>query len=250
MVNVLKDRRKIGDFYLTKEVKVDEKSIRKTLMPELELIKDLELREKAVKAWAFACQMGGYEQLEDIPTEAFEWMPKVSNIQHQKDTARIAAALAKVLKELGTELNEDYCIAGALCHDLGKPIEWRNNQSGIYAIRNGVGVFYGENPNMPSIGKITSHQIARHSVWSLYVAMTVGMPEHIVHIVASHSKEGEHLLRSPEAWVVRFADEIWWHEVARRHMGEYPGAPMPDRLEAQSHRRRLDWRKGPTKRKL
>jgi putative nucleotidyltransferase with HDIG domain len=225
--------------------KVNEESVRETLVPELDLIRDVDLKVKAVKAWTLACQMGGYERLEDVPTEAFEWLPNVSNIQHQKDCARIASALAKVLKELGVHLNEDYCVVGALCHDVGKPLEWRNNQPGYYAVRQGVGVFYGKNPEMPSIGQNASYQVARHSVWSFHIAMTVGMPEHLAHIVGAHSREGELLLRSPEAWVVRYADEIWWDEIAKQYMGGYPGGPMPDRFEAQAHARRLDWRKGP-----
>ena len=249
-MRILRGERKKSILHPMREKRVDEESVRKVLMPELELIGDTELREKVVKAWALACRMGGYRRLEDVPTEAFEWMPNVSNIQHQKDAARIAAALTKVLKEIGVELNEDYCIAAALCHDLGKPVEWRNNQPGVYAIRQGVGVFYGKNPKMPPIGGKASYQIARHSVWSFHIAMSVGMPEHVAHAVGSHSREGELLLRSPEAWVVRFADEIWWTEVARQRMGGYPGAPMPDRLEAQSHSRRLDWRKGPIGKKL
>ena len=222
---------------------IDEKSIRKALMPELKLIRNVELREKAVDAWTLACRLGGYTRLEDIPTEAFDWMPNVSNIQHQKDAARIASVLANVLVDLGVELNKDYCVTGALCHDLGKAMEWRSQQPGVYTIRKGVGVFYGKNPNMPSIGRVASYQIARHSTWSFHIAMTVEMPEHIAHIVGSHSREGELLLRSPEAWVVRRADEIWWEQVARQEMGGYPGAPMPDRLEELSHVRQLGSRK-------
>lgn len=227
---------------------VNEESVRRTLMPELDLIRDPDLRDKVVKAWMLACQLGGYEHLEDVPTEAFEWLPNVSNIQHQKGAARIAAALAKVLKELGVELNEDYCVAGALCHDVGKPLEWRNQQPGVYAIR-GAGTFYGRNPNMPPIGEKASYQVARHPVWSFHIAMTVGMPEHVAHIIGAHSREGELLLRSPEAWVVRYSDEIWWDEVGKKHMGGYPGGPIPDRLESQSHSIRLDWKKGPSEEK-
>ncbi len=209
-----------------KKDKIDRESVRKKLMPELELVEDPVLRKKIVKAWTLACQMGGYERLEDIPTEKFEWMPNVSNIQHTKDTARIAAAIEQVLRELGVSLNRDYIIAGALCHDLGIPIEWRNKQSGIFSTITGAGVFYGENPKMPSLEGNVSYQVARHSTWSFHVAIAAGMPEHVLHIVGSHSKEGEFLLRSPEAWVVHEADLIWWRQVGRQSMGGFPG-PIP-----------------------
>jgi putative nucleotidyltransferase with HDIG domain len=227
------------ELYLMEKSTISKDEVRKGLMPELELIKDAGLREKVVEAWTLACKMGGYSRLEDIPSEAFEWAPDIPNIKHQKESARIAAALAKVLRESGVELNEDYCIAGALCHDLGKPIEWRNKQPGIYAIRNGTGTFYGKNPNMPSIGDKTSYQVARHPVWGFHIAMTVGMPEHLAHIIGSHSREGDLLLRSPEAWIVRYADEIWWSVVGTKHMGGFPGGPIPDKLEADSHPVRL-----------
>src|SRR5208282_2668024 len=151
----------------------------------------------------------------------------------------------RVLKELGVELNEDYCVTAALCHDLGKPVEWRNNQAGIFAQRDGVGTFYGKNPNMPSIGEKASYQVARHPVWGFYIAMTVGLPEAVVHAISAHSREGELLLRSPEAWIVRNADEIYWKQVGRQNMGGFPGAPMPDHLDSSSITRRLDWKKGP-----
>jgi len=129
---------------------------------------------------------------------------------------------------------------GALCHDLGKPVEWRKNQPGIFSNRTGAGVFYGENPNMSTLEEGASYQVARHPLWSLYITMAVGMPEHIIHIVASHSGEGELLLRSPEAWVVRHADEIWWHQVARQAMGGHPGPAPQWREGAPSHRRRIN----------
>ena len=70
-----------------------EETVRKALEPELSLIKDQSLREKAVKAWTMACQIGGYARLEDVPTEMYERHPKLSNIAHQKHTTRIAKAI-------------------------------------------------------------------------------------------------------------------------------------------------------------
>lgn len=245
----LKSKKEVNDSFGKRKEKLEEKTVRKTLMPELELIKDSDLREKVVKAWALACQMGGYVRLEDVPMERFDCMPDVPNIRHQKETAQIAFALVNVLKKLGFRLNEDYVVAGALCHDVGKPIEWKNNQSGILSRITGAEVFYGENPNMPSIEENVSYQIARHPVWGLYVAMVAGMPEHVVHIIASHSFEGDFLLRSPEAWLVRQADHIWWHYIGRQIMGGYPG-PIPQWREGLPlyYRRQLDSEKGPKKR--
>ena len=209
-------------------------------MPELKFIDDSDLQEKAVSAWTYSCRRGGYERLEDIPTERFDRLPNVSNVQHQKDTARIAAAIVKVLIESHVSLNRDYTITGALCHDVGKPIEWKKNQQGIFAFDNktGAGAFYGENPDMPSLEEGASYQIARHSMWGLHVAMVVGMPEHIAHIISAHSYEGDFLLRSPEAWVVKQADEIWWQQIGRQALEEHPG-PIPSWQEGMSTYKRI-----------
>jgi putative nucleotidyltransferase with HDIG domain len=172
-------------------------------------------------------------------------MPNTSNIQHQKGTARIAVSIARTLKELGVKLNGDYVAAGSLCHDVGKPIEWRNGQRGVYSTASGAGTFYGENPNMPSIDEGMSYQVARHPIWGLYVAMQVGMPEHVVHIITSHSYEGEHLFKSQEALIVRVADVIWWEQVAHEILGKWPDVESPLQKGKVYRHRKLEWREGP-----
>lgn len=189
-----------------------EESVRNVLEPELNMISDPDLRDKAVKAWTIACRMGGYRRLEDCPTEQFERLPNTSNIEHQKQTARIAAAIIKVLKETGNpaNVNEDYAVAAALCHDLGKPVEWRANASGIFY----RGVYYGKNPEMPPM-EDTSYQAARHPVWGFHIALSVGMPERIAHAIGMHSREGDNIRRSPESLVVYFADHVWWQLIGQ-----------------------------------
>ncbi len=227
---------KLKGYSLSKE------SVRRCLKPELSLIKSRELSEKVVDAWRLACSLGGYKRLEDIPTEAFDQMPTVSNIDHQKGTARIASFLVRGLKDMGVQLNEDYVITAALCHDLGKPIEWRNNQRGFYSTATGAGTFYGKNPNMPKIENNASFQIARHPTWGVHVAMQVGMPDHVIHMIAAHSLEGNLYLRSPEALIVKEADEIWWEQVAYSIMGSWPDSENPLTKGRVFNYRKLNWR--------
>jgi putative nucleotidyltransferase with HDIG domain len=214
-------------------------------MPELKLVHDAALREKVVEAWTLSCSMGGYKRLEDVPTECFEQMPNTSNIDHQKGTTQIAVAMARCLKGLGVKLNEDYVAAGALCHDVGKPIEWRNGQRGVYSTATGAGTFYGENHNMPSFEKDSSFQIARHPVWGFYVAVQVGMPDHVVHIIAAHSLEGQFLFRSKEALIVKEADEIWWEQVGYQISGKWPDVESPLQKGKIYRYRKLNWRRKP-----
>jgi putative nucleotidyltransferase with HDIG domain len=192
---------------MSKYETASEEDVRKVLEPELNMISDLDLGEKAVKAWTMACKMGGYENLEDCPLERFEDLPTTSNIDHQKETARFAAAIVKVIKELGNQanVNEDYVITAALCHDLGKPVEWRANASGIFY----NGVYYGKNSEMPHL-EDTSYQVVRHPIWGFYIALTVGMPLRVAHAIGMHSMEGTHIQKTPEARIVSIADHLWW----------------------------------------
>lgn len=207
------------------ETEVDKESIRKALLPELKLIKSEDLQQKVVEAWALACQMGGYDRIEEVPIPAFEWSDKTC-IEHAKEAAQIVAALVDSLTKLGAELNRDYAIAGTLCHDVGEPLECRKNQKGFFTPMfqpsKRAGTFYGNNPNMPAIEPGISYQIVRHPTFGVYVTMAVGMPEHVVHIVATHSYEGEVLWRSPEAALVHDADFMWWTQTIRF---PYPAVP-------------------------
>ena len=213
-----------GKFYGRSDAEESKEGIREALLPELELITDKELKEKTVEAWALGCRMGGYGKIRDIPTPAFAWLD-ISLIEHVKQVTRIATAMLDVVVELGAERNRDYVITGALCHDVGIPLEMRQNQQGFHTPMIGgqrPGIFYGENPNMPALESGVSYQVARHSTYCFYVVMAVGMPEHVAHIVGGHSKEGDLFLRTPEATLVHFADLLWWYEVGG---WGYPSVP-------------------------
>jgi hypothetical protein len=169
---------------------ITEKSVRASLVPELGLIADPELRDKAVQAWTMSCRIGGYSRLEDVPTEMYHRHPNISNINHQKHVVRIAKGILDSIAPLKVEnINEDYVLTACLCHDVGKPCEWRAGQRGLYV----GGTFYGPTPDMPQLEDEMHYQVARHSVWGFYI-----------------SREGEGIERSPEAIIVNHADHIWW----------------------------------------
>jgi hypothetical protein len=206
---------------------ISESSVRGSLEPELSLIGDADLREKAVAAWTMACRIGGYDRLEDVPTEMYERHPSLSNLDHQKHTARIAKGILDALSPLApADLCPDYVLTASLCHDVGKPCEWRNLQAGLYV----GGTFYGPTPDMPQLEEGLHYQVARHSVWGFFIAMTVGMPLRVAHAIGAHSREGDGIQRSPEAALVTHADNIWWalvgnpRDTKSSHWRE-PGAP-------------------------
>jgi hypothetical protein len=149
-------------FHGTPKTKVSRAGIVKSLTPESGLIKDHELREKTVSAWALACQMGGYSRIEEIPSAGFAW-PKIPLIQHVKQVTRITASILDTISEMGAKRNREHAILGALCHNIGVPLEMRRGQEGFHTPIIGAqrpGTFYGENSNMPDLELGVSYQVA------------------------------------------------------------------------------------------
>ena len=88
-------------------------------------------------------------------------------------------------------------MAGAICHDLGKPFEYDPKSQEKW-----------------SHDPLTEGKPAiRHSVYGVHLALSVGLPVEIAHIMGAHSMEGRYLQRSLPNTVINFADHVFW-EVA------------------------------------
>ena len=168
-------------------------------LPEAALIQDRELREKVYDAWAMSLATSGFARIEDIPASGNPDTPPMkvgTQADHLRSVARIAAAMAKELKEnfQGFEVDMDEVIAGGLCHDLGKPFEFDpKNQARWKADPRKSG--------WPAV---------RHPVFGVHVALSAGLPESIVHIAGAHSAEGENVKRSLVGEIVHHADHAFW----------------------------------------
>jgi putative nucleotidyltransferase with HDIG domain len=171
--------------------------------PELAEMKDTELRDKVVEAWAFALSQTEYTRIEDIPGSGGPATPPLKHgtqVEHLRGVARMAVAMADALDEVlgpaGANLgiNRDLLVACALCHDVGKAWEFspRNQER------------WRANP------AITGYPSLRHPVYGAYVALTVGLPEAVAHTAGGHSAEGERVVRSLENTIVNLADHGFW----------------------------------------
>ena len=181
----------ITEFFITKEhrgqVMVDRKDIQNIFSEELDWIKDKDLREKVIDVWHKAAQLGKWDDLKKIPfTLLFENSGLL--IDHTKRITHLAKAIYENRDE---KLNQDYLIAGALLHDVGKLLE--------YDIVNGK-IIKGE------YGKKF-----RHPVSGSMLAKNLGLSDEIVHIIFAHSHEGDKTERSPEAVIVHHVDFIDFH---------------------------------------
>ncbi len=102
--------------------------------------------------------------------------------------------MEKIFGDVG--IDRDVLIAGALVHDVGKPYEssernrarWRANPAAA---------------GKPAI---------RHPVYGVHIALAVGLPESVVHIVGGHSmfSEGSFISPSLENTIVQHADLAMW----------------------------------------
>jgi putative nucleotidyltransferase with HDIG domain len=178
-------------------------SVRSSL-PEVEEIGDEELREKVVDAWALALAETDFESLDDIPCsgvpEAPE-LPHATQAHHLRATAKLAVAMGEAMEELLGPLgmDRDELLAGGLCHDLGKPYEYSPSNRARWE---------GDT-------RIAGKPAIRHPVYGVHVALTVGLPENVAHIVGAHSSlEGQFVTRSLACAVVAYADHSFWKILA------------------------------------
>lgn len=152
--------------------------------PELEWIEDENLREKIVDVWKKAAEEGKWKKLEDIPfTLSFDKSGLL--IDHTK---RVAKLIKNVVKNRKERVNLDYALTGALLHDVGKLLE--------YEMR-------GDEVTVSKMG-----EKVRHPISGAKLARECCLPEEVIHIIASHSKEGDEMDRSIEAIIVHHCDFI------------------------------------------
>ncbi len=158
---------------------------------EVELISDPVLKEKVLKTWEAAIKEGGWEidDLFEIPfTLVIENAP-FNIVEHTRAVTLSAFSMAKAMKEVYGEkfsINFDYLVAGGLLHDVGKLLEYEKVNGKVVKSKRG--------------------QRIRHPVSGAILAAKMGIPEEIQHIIAAHSKEGDFVKRTPEAYLVYHAD--------------------------------------------
>jgi putative nucleotidyltransferase with HDIG domain len=172
--------------------------VRKEL-PEVEEIGEPELREKVIEAWATALAGSSFNAISEIEPSGnpgVNTLKRGTQTDHIRGVTRlamkIADELAAILPDL--EVDRDALIAGALCHDVGKPWEFDpvNRERWQRAPRAA---------GLPSI---------RHPAYGAHICLSVGLPEEVAHSAAAHSGEGELLVRSLENTIIHHADYAFW----------------------------------------
>src|SRR5437870_564046 len=156
------------------------------LFPSLMEISDESLREKVVAVWneAITTGCGGkgwtFDELRAVKFTLLAGDIEMTFVEHLNSCARQCIAIADVLVNsfrCGIPIERDYLIAGALLADVGKPLEFDKDKSGK--------VIQG-----------TFGQQVRHPFTGVALAYKHGIPGEVMHIIATHSHEGEKVERS------------------------------------------------------
>jgi putative nucleotidyltransferase with HDIG domain len=168
-------------------------------LPEVEEIRDPELAAKVVEAWALALASSSFRAIAEIEPSGnpgVNTLRRGSQTDHIRGVTRMAMALADQLCALLPDLrvDRDIVVAGALCHDIGKPWEFDPKNRRRWEGK-------PRRAGLPSI---------RHPAFGVHVCLTVGLPEEVAHCAAAHSGEGELLVRSLENTIVHHADYAFW----------------------------------------
>lgn len=171
-------------------------------LPMLRDMKNADLREKVTDAWALSLQLNGYEKIEDMPGSG---MPDADELgdqsMHVLANAYTSMAIYENLEKAYKRnfgLDKEILLACALCHDVGKPYEFSPSNRERWARE------YHK----------TGRPNVRHPAYGAYIALTVGLPEEVVHVAACHSPEGRFVTRSAYATIVHYADDGSWFSLA------------------------------------
>lgn len=171
------------------------------LIPEFDEIQDRELREKALAVWEDALRDGGWtlDDLLHMPFTLWADDVKINFIEHVRTVCRMCMAVENVLREAYGDrmpINRDHLIAGALLADVGKLIEYEKRDGQFVRSQKG-------------------HYL-RHPFVGVGMCYRRGVPEGVMHVVATHSKEGDHVTRSPESIIFHHADFIDFDLVSKK----------------------------------
>ncbi|MDR3474271.1 MAG: HD domain-containing protein [Devosia sp.] len=167
--------------------------------PEIAWIADPELQRLVTEAWSHSLCCSGFTRITEMPPEGNPGAPVLrrgTQADHLRGVVRLAVRMADEIASSWpeTRIDRDILVAGAVCHDVGKPFEFDPDNRARWAAD-------------PSV---TGQPTFRHSVFGMHVCLTVGLPDEVAHVALAHSMEGQFIGVSAECMIVRQADNAWW----------------------------------------
>jgi hypothetical protein len=164
------------------------------LLPEIKQIQDEKLQEKVIACWEEAIEFRGWteELLRNMPFTLLAENVEITFIDHVRAVCLMCVACDDVLDNVHagrkTKVNRDYLIAGALLADVGKLLEFD--------------IVDGQ-PVKSDYGKHI-----RHPFSGVGLAFKHDLPSEVMHVIATHSKEGAGEKRLAESIIFHHCDFI------------------------------------------
>ncbi len=163
------------------------------LFPELEQIKDEKLRAQVASTWLEAIEKGewGIEELQSVPFTLLIPKCEIDLITHTRAVTQTSIQIASVLSNYykgKVDINLDFLIAGGILHDVGKILEYAKEKGKVVKSKTG--------------------KLLRHPFSGSALAYKHGLPEEVIHMIATHAGEGDGGFRSTEAMIIHYADFI------------------------------------------
>ena len=172
------------------------------LFPNLMDIRDAALRDRVAAVWdeALTTGCGGkgwtFDEIRAIPFTLLAGKIDLRFVEHLNSCCKQCVAIAGVLKEVfGARIpvNLDYLIAGSLLADVGKMLEF-DKKVGTDGKLAPVKGHFGD--------------MLRHPFSGVALCYKHGIPAEVMHIVATHSHEGDKVERTIESWIFHHADFV------------------------------------------
>lgn len=163
------------------------------IWPEINWIKNEELREKTIQCWTYAIETSVLtaEDLQVIPFSLLIKDCKISFMNHKRTAVQLSVDIAnRMLENFGSEIkiDMDFLVSGAILIDVGKLLEYDKQD-----------------------GKLTTSKagkLLRHPFSGVAIADRFNLPPEVQHIIAYHAKEGDSANRSVESIIVHHADFV------------------------------------------
>lgn len=163
-----------------------------SVFPELGWFEDADLRGRCIAALVEGYNRGGWSKgtMDRCPVSLRVQDPSVkSQIDHVHAVTRIALSIYDTLEEVFHRDSglRDLILAGALLHDVGKLTE--------FTLKDGKPV-HSQNA-----------ELIRHPLGGAILAAQAGLPDEVVHIIATHSFEGRESYKTVASTIIKMADD-------------------------------------------
>lgn len=168
------------------------------LFPDLLKITSPALRDKVAAVWneALTTGCGGkgwtFAEIRAIPFTLLAGNIDLRFVEHLNSCCKQCIAVTNVLRDVfgnRVPIDLDNLIAGSLLADVGKMLEFEKD----------------------AVGKVIKGQFGdmlRHPFSGVALCYKHGIPAEVMHIVATHSHEGDKVDRTIESWIFHHTDFI------------------------------------------